>query len=368
VNRDYTPFSIERDTQIRKTCEKEGVPFITHSDTLLHEPEEIHKDDKTPYTVFTPYWRKASSFVVRHPQKVSNHTNVNARKSPAIESEDREKRFSELQKKYGTNPHIKAGRAAGLALLKKISRCDDYADKRDIPSLDATTHLSPHLKFGTISVREAYWTIDGTLGSSHGLLRQLYWRDFFTHIAHHFPHVFSGSFHKEYDAIRWITDESHPRVIAWKEGTTGFPIVDAGMRELNTTGNMHNRVRMVVASFLVKDLHVDWRVGERYFAQQLSDYDPCVNNGNWQWAASTGCDAQPYFRIFNPWLQQSRFDPDCTYIKRWVPELSAHSSKEIHALNRQRSLLTPKEYNSPIVDHSIESGQAKAAFASLKKR
>ena len=199
-------------------------------------------------------------------------------------------------------------------------------------------------------MREVYYAITEQLGSEHPLLRQLYWRDFFTHIAYHFPQVFGRPFLEKFANLHW--DNNRDYFQAWSEGKTGFPIVDAGMRELNATGFMHNRLRMIVASFLVKDLHISWRWGERYFAQHLVDYDPCVNNGNWQWAASTGCDAQPYFRIFNPWLQQQKFDPDCRYIYRWIPELKAFSPKTIHQWDKKHHHCN---YPAPIIDHARES-------------
>jgi deoxyribodipyrimidine photo-lyase len=195
------------------------------------------------------------------------------------------------------------------------------------------------------------------LGSEHALLRQFYWRDFFTHIGFHFPQVFGHAFHQRYDNIQWRNDKDEFQ--AWAEGRTGFPIVDAGMRQLNQTGCMHNRVRMIVASFLVKDLLINWRWGERYFAQHLLDYDPCVNNGNWQWAASTGCDAQPYFRIFNPWLQQKKFDAECVYIKRWLPELQKYSPAIIH--NWFQKPLAGN-YPPPMIDHAVRTQQAKLLF------
>ena len=187
----------------------------------------------------------------------------------------------------------------------------------------------------------------------------MYWRDFFTHIAFHFPHVFGTAFHEKFQKIIWPFNQK--KFTAWCEGETGFPIVDAGMRELNATGYMHNRVRMIVGSFLTKDLHIDWRLGEKYFAEKLVDYDPAVNNGNWQWVASTGCDAQPYFRIFNPWLQQQKFDAECIYIKRWVPELDNLSPKSIHNLYKLNQN-GPNQYPTPIVDHAIESQKAKTFY------
>ncbi len=189
------------------------------------------------------------------------------------------------------------------------------------------------------------------------MLRQLYWRDFFTHIAYHFPHVFGQPFLEKFANLRW--DNNYDYFQAWCEDKTGFPIVDAGMRELNATGFMHNRLRMIVASFLVKDLHINWRWGERYFVQHLVDYDSCVNNGNWQWAASTGCDTQPYFRIFNPRLQQQKFDPDCQYIYRWIPELKGLSPKTIHKWDKKHH---PCDYRAPIIDHARESQITKARF------
>jgi deoxyribodipyrimidine photo-lyase len=202
-----------------------------------------------------------------------------------------------------------------------------------------------------------FYAVTEQLGSEHPLIRQLYWRDFFTHIAYYFPQVFERAFLDKFVNLHW--DNNPDYFQAWCDGKTGFPIVDAGMRELNATGFMHNRVRMITASFLVKDLHIDWRWGERYFAQHLVDYDPCVNNGNWQWAASTGCDAQPYFRIFNPWLQQLKFDRDCRYIYRWLPELQAFPRKTIHQWDKKHSACS---YPTPIIDHARESRLAKARF------
>ena len=183
--------------------------------------------------------------------------------------------------------------------------------------------------------------------------------EFFNHVLYHYPSVISESFNKRHSNIKWHKNQA--RLDAWREGKTGFPIVDAGMRELNNTGFMHNRVRMIVASFLTKDLHIDWKVGERYFAQKLVDYDRAVNNGNWQWAASTGCDAQPWFRIFNPWLQQKKFDPSCVYIKKWVTELQGLSAEQIHRLELESF---NNKYPRPIVDHKVEVKIAKEMFSS----
>nr|WP_280954397.1 deoxyribodipyrimidine photo-lyase [Methanohalophilus levihalophilus] len=266
-----------------------------------------------------------------------------------------------ILKDRNENLYSKGGRENGLEILDNPKRFENYQDERDYPALDATTGLSAHNKFGTVSIREVYHCLADEFGKNHPLITQLYWRDFFTHLAYNNPHVFGHSFRKKYDSLKWIDDKDSFR--KWCEGKTGFPIVDAGMRQLNTTGYMHNRVRMIAASFLVKDLHIDWRWGERYFAQHLVDYDPCVNNGNWQWAASTGADSQPYFRIFNPWLQQTKFDKDCEYIKTWVPELADVDPKRIHRLGHDEKHRIP-DYPAPIVDHSREREQSLFMFKS----
>jgi len=353
-NRDYTPFSKLRDQAIKKYCDQHEIDYHVYADALLHEPEQVLKSDGTPYTIFTPFFRKASTLSVAAPEK-NTHSNY---ADQAISFEDK-KTLASLLKKSNPNLFVKGGRKEGLALLKNIKQLKNYADIRNIPALAGTTKLSAHNKFGTISIRELYTTIVGDFGKSHTLITEIHWRDFFTHIAFHYPQVFGHAFQKKFARLTWRHNEKHFQ--AWCEGTTGFPIVDAGMRELNTTGYMHNRVRMIVASFLTKDLHIDWRLGEKYFAQKLIDYDPAVNNGNWQWAASTGCDAQPYFRIFNPWLQQQKFDPDCLYIKRWIPALARASHQSIHQIY-EMPLKHLSNYPPPLVDHAIESAKAKIMY------
>lgn len=331
-NRDYTPFAKERDDKLSKLA---GVEAHHCPDALLCEPEAVLKGDGSPYTVFTPYYNKAVEMTV---QKPSNHE-----KGKWLVL-DKGIKLPVCKKNPGI--FMKGGRKEALGILESIGRLGNYSGERDIPSIQGTSGLSAHLKFGTVSVREAYWAICGKLSARHPLLREMRWRDFFTYVAFHFPHVFSGSFRKQYDKIIWHNGRG--RFEAWCEGKTGFPIVDAGMRQLNKTGYMHNRARMIAASFLVKDLHIGWREGERYFASKLSDYDPSVNNGNWQWCASTGCDAQPYFRIFNPWMQQKRFDPLCEYIKKWVPELAGLAPAEIHSLEKKKGV---SGYPAQIVEH-----------------
>ena len=353
-NHDYTPFSRKRDAELEKVCRGYKVSFKQFHDALLHSPGTVLKQDGLPYTVYTPYFRKAREIPIQRLQN-NKHKNYELLKKAYFVDIDF---LNELEK--SSSDFIPGGRKAGLKLLSKLKNQESYADQRDIPFLNSTTHLSAHHKFGTISIRETHQKALSLFGKDHGLIGELHWRDFFTQITFHFPHVFEGAFRKKYDDITWDQNENNFK--KWCEGKTGFPIVDAGMRELNETGYMHNRVRMITASFLVKDLHIDWRKGERYFAQKLVDYDPAVNNGNWQWAASTGCDAQPYFRIFNPWRQQERFDPEASYIKKWVPELKNLDAKSIHRLFKGPDLFSDTNYPSPMVDHSKQAAAAKLLF------
>lgn len=355
-NADYTPFAQKRDALIASMCNDTHNSFHVFHDALLHAPGDVVKKDGTPYTIYTPFLKEAQKYPVKKPQKYFFGSLY--KKSLSFKSLS----FTDVVKKLNsptlTTLLHHGGRKEGLQLLKQAKQLKNYAVHRNIPALKGTSLLSPHHKFGTISIRETYHTFSQSFGSSHALIKELYWRDFFTHVGYFFPHVFQGSFKKQYDALSWST--SQKKFEAWKRGETGFPLVDAGMRELVTTGYMHNRIRMITASFLVKDLHINWQWGEKFFAQHLADYNPAVNNGNWQWVASTGCDAQPYFRIFNPWLQQKKYDPECLYIKKWIPELKNLTPKEIHQLHK-----TPKYLNgypNPIVDHEKVAKETKLLF------
>ncbi len=358
VNHDYTPFSIHRDLAIQDECRKKNVVFKDFSDCLLNEPYEVLREDGGVYSVYTPFKNKSRENDVRQPQP-NQRKNYYTRK---IDGEIAADEHKNILKSPNERIAQHGGRKNGLAILKGIDRFKNYDDERDIPSVDGTTNLSAHHKFGTLSIREVYHVIREALGQNHTLINQLYWRDFFTHVGYHHPEVLGSAFHEKYNKIKWR--DSQKDFETWCVGKTGFPIVDAGMRELNTTGFMHNRVRMITASLLVKDLQIDWRWGEKYFAQKLIDYDPLVNNGNWQWDASTGCDVQPYFRVFNPWRQQVRFDPDCKYIKHWVPELKELSPKEIHNWDGGGGLFAP-DYPAPMVDHKEESKKVKELFKKL---
>lgn len=355
VNRDYTPYSIQRDSKLKKVCHSHHIPFHSFDDALLHPPEDTLKKDGKPYTIFTPFFRNATKLEVLPPVK-TQETNYFHGKIPFAEDN---LSFIQLTVKN----HLIGGRSEALKILRKLSSFDKYEMLRDFPAEECSTSLSPYLKFTVCSPREVYAAICNNLGPQHELIRALYWRDFFTSIAFFFPHVFKGAFHQKFDHLQWSNDKiAYQR---WCKGSTGFPIVDAGMREMNETGFMHNRVRMIVASFLIKDLHIDWRWGEKYFAQNLVDYDPAVNNGNWQWVASTGCDAQPYFRIFNPWSQQKKFDPECVYIKKWIPELRDFPPKAIHSWNEEKYTVGFKAYPAPMIHHEKAAKEALEAYRSI---
>lgn len=355
VNRDYTPYSQQRDKKLEKVCTRGHIPFYSFDDALLHPPEDTLKKDGKPYTVFTPYFRNASKLTVVPPAQ-NQETNYFRGSIPFAEDK------SVFPKQTVENELI-GGRAEALKILKKLGSFDKYDTLRDFPAEEYSTHLSPYLKFTVCSPREVYAAISRDLDPHHELIRALYWRDFFAAIAFFFPHVFKGAFRPKFDKLKWTNNKKDFQ--RWCEGSTGFPIVDAGMREMNETGFMHNRVRMITASFLTKDLHIDWRWGEKYFAQTLIDYDPAVNNGNWQWVASTGSDAQPYFRIFNPWSQQKKFDPECTYIKKWIPEMRDFTPKAIHAWYNEEMRTGCEKYPAPMTNHEKAAKEALQAYKSI---
>jgi len=354
VNRDYTPFSIKRDEKIRLHCYREGIDFHSFSDIVMHEVDAIKTGNGDPYTVFTPYYKKASKEPVRKPVKI---------KKPAFYTKvitilASKKKYAQPLEYENPDIHVHGGRSYALKILKSLSKFKDYAKVRDYPSIP-TTNLSVYIKYGNVSIREVYYAMQKKLGAKSTLSRQLYWHDFYTQLAYFSPYVFGQPFRLKYKKLKWSTSTKNFKI--WCNGLTGFPIVDAGMRQLNETGYMHNRVRMIVGSFLIKDLHLNWLWGEKYFAQLLVDYDPCVNNGNWQWVASTGADASPYFRIFNPWLQQKKFDPECEYIKKWIPELKDFDPKVIHAWEKFHSEYDV-DYPAPMIDHSVQAKRAKALY------
>jgi deoxyribodipyrimidine photo-lyase len=305
TNHDYEPYAAKRDNEIAGLLKENGISFHTFKDQVIFEKAEVVKDDNNPYTVFTPYsrkWKAALNDFYLRSYKVKKYS-TNFYKQPV-------KEIPSLQSMgfNSTGQSFPAGK-----WKEDIIR--NYTTQRDLPSVNGTTRLSVHLRFGTISIRQLAREA-GALNET--FLNELIWRDFYQMILWHFPHVVQRSFKPEYDKIRWRKNEKE--FDAWCRGETGYPIVDAGMRQLNKTGYMHNRVRMITASFLTKHLLIDWRWGEAYFAKKLLDYDLAANNGGWQWAAGSGCDAAPYFRIFNPYIQTKKFDPELKYIRQWVPE------------------------------------------------
>lgn len=359
TNRDYTPFSKKRDEGVRNICKQKNVDFIQKNDYLLIEPEHIETNQGDPYKVFTPFYKKAKRQRIDKPEP-NQHTNYHTDK---IEFAQGNKIYERVLNAKNEQLFQHGGRKEAMKIIRNLHSYDNYQEEREIPIEDGTTGMSAHNKFGTISIREFYWDIREQLNKNHELIRELFWRDFFTHIAFHFPKVFGEPFYEKYKQFNW--SYSKKKFQAWKDGRTGLPIVDAGMRQLNTTGWMHNRVRMIVASFLTKDLRIDWRWGEKYFATQLVDYDPAVNNGNWQWAASTGCDSQPYFRIFNPWSQQKDYDPDAKYIKKWIPELEKVEPDKIHQLNENTKPIEKINYPEPIIDHDTQREKTLKKFKQL---
>ena len=327
TNHDYEPSAIKRDELVQEYCVSKGIPFNSYKDQCVFEKNEVLKDDGKPYTVFTPYskkWRlKLKDFYLK-----SYPTEKYFDRFHKVECAQKLLSLEEIG--FETTGVIFPNKETTLGLIKK------YTQNRDFPALKGTSMLGVHFRFGTISIREK---ARKALHVNDTWINELIWRDFYMMILYHFPHVAQSSFRPEYDRIEWRNDESE--FIAWCEGKTGYPIVDAGMRELNETGFMHNRVRMVVASFLTKHLLIDWRWGEAYFAKKLLDFDLSANNGGWQWAAGCGTDAAPYFRVFNPYLQTEKFDKEWKYIKKWVPEVySSYYSKPIvqHEFARNRCL------------------------------
>ncbi len=330
-NKDYEPYGIKRDERITKLLSKNNIKVKAFKDQVIFEEFEVLKDDKTPYTVFTPYKNKWLSTLDAINKK--NTLNVNTQLE-----------FNNFIKESVDMPSLNdLGFRESQIIVKSFnfSFLSNYDSIRDFPFKDQTSYLSPHLRFGSISIREC---VNVALEKNSIFLSELIWREFFMQILFHFPHVVKKSFKPKYDKIKWRNNENEFK--KWCEGNTGYPLVDAGMRQLNKTGYMHNRVRMVVASFLVKHLLIDWRWGEKYFAKKLLDFELSSNNGNWQWAAGTGCDSAPYFRIFNPIEQLKKFDSNLIYTKKWILDLDQESypSQIVdHKFARERCLTTYKE-------------------------
>ncbi len=379
VNRDYEPYAVLRDDGIRSSLAECGRSFHSFKDQVIFEGEEIQTQTGTAYKVFTPYkraWlRRFAEMQLVGPspdaEELYDETALASGSMLATLSDP----WTLKALGFARNESWTGGGAAsGRKRLEEfLPHLSSYKEHRDFPSRDGTSGLSVHLRFGTISIRECVRAArsDDSQGAQTWL-SELIWREFYQMLLDRFPYVVNHAFKREYDAIEW--PGSHEHLEAWKDGRTGYPIVDAAMRELRSTGWMHNRLRMITAMFLVKDLLIDWRHGERHFAEYLLDYDLASNNGGWQWAASTGADGVPYFRVFNPELQSRRFDPDGGYIRSQIPELANFSNKLIHrphaatALEQEMAGCTMgRDYPHPVIQHAEQKERAIALFKKLRK-
>lgn len=368
-NHDDDPAALARDAAAEAALHGRGIAVHHYKDAVIFEREEVLTASRTPFSVFTPYknaWLKTLTPFYLRAYPVDAYAGRLAAQSTAVPS---------LQE-MGFAParlaalELPAGMAGGARLFGEfLRRIDRYQETRDFPAVKGVSYLSAHLRFGTVSVRQlaaAAWQAGGR--GAQAWLSELIWRDFYHQILWHRPDVASGhSFKRQYDALPWPNPPGH--FAAWCDARTGYPLVDAAMRQLNQTGYMHNRLRMIAASFLTKDLLVDWRLGERYFADRLVDYDLAANSGGWQWAASVGCDAQPWFRIFNPVTQSGKFDPQGRFIRRYLPELAAVPDAFIHAPwtlpareQARTGVIVGRTYPAPIVDHAAQRVRALALF------
>jgi len=374
LNKDYEKYPIGRDKKVTDELAKNNIQTFKYKDQVIFEEKEILTQSNTPYTVFTPYknnhLKKIFNEGITQFDCASYMLNLAKFKSRPLQS------LKEIgfEKSNISSMSLPMGTKGGLALIEDFkTRIKNYGCLRNFPGTKGVSYLSVHNRFGTISVRHlAKIALAHNSEGSSTWLNELIWRDFYFQILSNFPHIEEGkTFKLKYNNLKFENDKE--KFIAWTNGKTGFPIVDAGMRQLNSTGYMHNRLRMIIACFLVKDLLIDWRWGEKYFADHLIDFDLSANNGGWQWAASTGCDAQPYFRIFNPLLQSEKFDPDGKFIKKYVPELGLLNKKEIHQpsvfFNKSPNNFPIKiglDYPFPIVNHAEQKAKVMALFRNVK--
>ena len=370
ANRDYEPAAKQRDAAVAATLAADGIGWADFKDQAVFDGDEVLTQAGKPFSVFTPYknaWLKRLTSADHGEMRAAG---CFASLPPAPVPTLADIGFTETDlPTIGIRPGMSGARALWEEF--RAGRIGRYGALRDFPAIRGVSYLSVHLRFGTISIRELVRT--ALANDATAWLNELIWRDFYFMILDRFPQVVERAFKPEYDAIRW---EDWPAgLAAWQQGSTGYPLVDAAMRQLNSSGWMHNRLRMVVASFLCKDLGLDWRLGERYFADQLNDFDLSANNGGWQWAASSGCDAQPYFRIFNPVTQSEKFDPEGKFIRRYVPELACMPDKYIHApwkmgrLEQEAlGIVIGRDYPAPIVDHAEARERTLARYAVVKRQ
>jgi deoxyribodipyrimidine photo-lyase len=349
-NLDITPYAKKRDDEIIKLCKKMEIETLTDYDYYLLEPDEITTGGGDPYQKYTPFYDKASKKKIKTPEnkKKINFKKTSSSLSNRIELNEAMKKFTKINKEI----LMHGGRKEAVKTLKTAVKTQKKYDKTRNNLSTNTSLLSPYIKFGCVSIREVYYTFKG----NKAFLKQLYWRDFYAQILNNFPHVLKKSLKENYDDVKWKYNKKY--LDAWKNGETGFPVVDACMREMNHTGWMHNRGRLIVASFLVKTLLLNWREGELYFAQKLIDYDVPNNNGNWGWVSGTGADSQPYFRIFNPSSQSEKHDPDCKYIKKWLPELKNVPNEDVHNWEEAYEDYKDIKYPKPIVDYKEQKEKA----------
>jgi deoxyribodipyrimidine photo-lyase len=370
INHDYEPDAISRDAHVADRLKNIGIAFHHYKDQVIFEKDEVLSMTGKPYSVFTPYknmWMKTVNDFFLRPYPVDTYIQHLAKVDVTLDSEDLMSLESlGFERTNLSQMRLPTGMSGGAQLFADFTdRITRYKEARDFPGIKGVSYLSVHLRFGTISIRHLARIAMQTGGAgAETWLSELIWRDFYFQILHHNPQIAHGKAYKtEFESLPFPNNPDYFK--AWCDGKTGYPLVDAAMRQLNNTGFMHNRLRMVAASFLVKDLLIDWRWGERYFAEKLIDFDFSANNGGWQWAASTGCDAQPWFRIFNPTAQSERFDANGRFIRKYVPELEKCNDKEIHApwlMSTQRQstigVTISQHYPRPIVDHSIQRGLA----------
>ena len=370
ANRDYEPSAVARDAEVAAKLAQNNIEFHSFKDQVLFEKDEILSLSNKPYSVFTPYknahLKKLDDFYLK-PYPVDSYIHNYAKVAPSNLINLESMGFVRTNL---TDMRLPTGMSGGAQLFADFEeRMHQYKEARNFPAVKGVSYLSVHLRFGTVSVRHlARQATNHANAGSQTWLSELIWRDFYFQILHHHPQVAAGKAYKaEFENLPFPNDIALFK--AWCEGKTGYPLIDAAMRQINSTGFMHNRLRMVAASFLVKDLLIDWRWGERYFAEHLIDFDLSANNGGWQWAASTGCDAQPWFRIFNPTTQSEKFDPAGKFIRKYVPELGSCNNKEIHApwlmppLQKQSiGIVIGKNYPAPIVDHATQRALALSLY------
>ena len=356
-NADYSPYAIQREMGIIQLCDKMGVAVEYGHDYYLHPPGTIVNGQGNPYQKFTPFYNASIRKKVDSPASLRkiHFYSTSKHLQNSISLDDALNRFTKI------NPNIlvHGGRGNAISQMRQAAKNIKNYPRTHNDLSHSTSELSAYIKFGCVSIREVY----KTFRSKHDFIRQLFWRDFYANILYSFPHVLGSAMKPNYNKVRWHHNSNWFK--KWCDGETGYPVVDAGMRQMNQTGYMHNRARLIVSSFLVKTLLISWEEGEKYFAQKLVDYDPASNNGNWQWTSGSGADSQPYFRIFNPWEQGKNYDPDCEYIKKWVPELKDVPNKDILNWEDKYSEYKDIKYPKPIVDYKKQKELALKMYSSV---